>query len=640
MDYRDIEKRAANEERGSQDVGFWWKATDSCSRAKLVCEAGKYLEEEDTARSDANLKYAKLYGGFDLQTFSVRGNRRPVEENQITLNVVASCVDALAAKVAKTKPRPTFLTDDGDYKAQRDAQNLDKFVKGLFYETDIYAHAQEVFFDGCTLDGGMLHVYLKPDNTVCFERAFVDELHVDEADARYGRPRQMFRKKLVQRETLMEEYGEDADRAAKIQAVPAAPTAYQRGFGDAVEVWECWHLPSGKSAGDGMHVIAIDGCELHSDKWPHDFFPFAPFRFVRRMMGFWGQGLAERLSGIQVEINRLLKSVSEQLKRKGRGRIFMPKSAGIPTAHIRNAIADIVQYNGNTPPVVDASNAVAAEEFTQIERLYQKAFQEAGISELSAAAKKPSGLDAAVALREFQDIESERFSLVCQGWDNLFMVATRIAFALLEEAKADIEVRVPGKRGYTLVRSKDLDLSLKKYVMQMYPVSSLPSTPAYRLQRVAELEDRQYIDKATARRLVDFPDIEAENKLASAALDDVDATLSAIMYEDPPRYMAPEEFQDLPLLLERATASYLRARHIEGMEFERLEMLIRLIDATKTLLTPPTPAGDVPGASTPQGPVEAPPMPMEGGGGGSASMSNQTNVNMPAAPAVPPLIGQ
>lgn len=637
MDYRDIEKEGSAEERRTKDVGFWWKEQDEQQRAKMVVAAGTDLESESIPRSNANLRFAKLYGNFDLTSFGIREYHKPTEVERITLNVIASCIDSLAAKVAKTKPRPTFLTDDGDFKAQRDAQNMDKFVKGMFYETDIYTKAVPVFYDGLVLDIGALHVYLDEDGNVQFERAFSDELYVDEIDGRYGSPRQLIRKRLMSREKLLEEFGDTPEKADAIMREKAAPMALRRGFGDFIAVWEAWHLKSGKKAKDGIHIIAIGECELACDEWPHEFFPFAFFRFTDRVLGFYGQGLAERLNGIQVELNRLLKSVSEQLRRKGRGRIFMPKSAGVPTSHLRNEIADIIQYNGNVPPQVDASNAVAAEEFQQIERLYQKAFQEAGISELSAAAKKPSGLDAAVALREFQDIESERFALVCQRWDKLFMDATRIAFALLEEAGKDIVVRVPGKRGFTLVHAKDLDLDISKYVMQMYPVSSLPSTPAYRLQRVKELEDAQYIDKATARRLVDFPDIEAEDKLASAALDDVDATLSAIMYEDPPRYMPPEEFQDLPLLLERATASYLRARHIEGMEEKRLELLIQLIDETKTLLTPPTPAGDMPGESTPQGPASAPPMPPENT---SNSMSNQTNVNVPAAPAVPPLIGQ
>ena len=206
-----------------------------------------------------------------------------------------------------------------------------------------------------------------------------------------------------------------------------------------VEVWEAWHLPSSKTAGDGWHSIVVGDVELVGEPWTHDFFPFVFLRFSNRVLGFWGQGVAERLSGIQVEMNRLIRSVSEQLRRKGRGRIYAPYGSKIVPAQLTNGVADIVTYSGGVPPTIDNSNAVAPEEFNQIERLWRFAFQVIGISELSAAAKKPSGLDAAVALREFNDIESERFADLQGRWDQLFLDLAEICIEL---------VSANGGRGY------------------------------------------------------------------------------------------------------------------------------------------------------------------------------------------------
>ena len=55
------------------------------------------------------------------------------------------------------------------------------------------------------------------------------------------------------------------------------------------------------------------------------------------------------------------------------------------------------------------SEKISQDLFMHLDRLYNRSFEIAGISQLSAQSSKPSGLDSGRALREFSDIESERF---------------------------------------------------------------------------------------------------------------------------------------------------------------------------------------------------------------------------------------
>ena len=123
----------------------------------------------------------------------------------------------------------------------------------------------------------------------------------------------------------------------------------------------------------------------------------------------------------------------------------------------------------------------------------------------------------------------------------------------------------------------DIDLDKDAYVMTMFPVSSLPSTPAARLQRVEELRQAGYIDMPTAKRLLDFPDIEAEENLSNAAADDVDACISKILDDATPTYPHIEAYQSLDLIMSRAVSAYLFAKH-HGADQKRLDMLRRYID--------------------------------------------------------------
>lgn len=592
---------------------FWWNEPQADDRASRLVGAGRSIKGHQLDRSQANYRHAAMYGNFDSLGFtSSRDYARSASspKNKISLNLIASCIDALTAKIAKNKPRPSFLTSGGNYLQQQKAKNLDKFIRGVFYEMNIYLHAVMMFVDALVFGTGVLKLFVNADGRIRSERILPDEIFVDEADGLYGTPRQLLQRKMVAREVLLTEFGDDANTRDVIEKAKSPDDVDTlSGFGDLVEVWEGWHLPSGPGAKDGKHVIAIDGCELFSEDWTKDYFPFVFMHYKRKLLGFWGCGVAELLSGIQLELNRLLRSVSEQLRRKGRGRIFVPIGSKVVAAHMTNNIADVVFFNGQ-PPVVDNANHVAPEEFMQIDRLYGKGYQEVGLSELTAGSKKPSGLDAAVAIREFNDIESERFIMLGKNWEQAFLDAARIILDLVPDAAPDYSVTLADKKKMERVKWSDVALDKEAYIMQMFPVSSLPQTPSHRKQAVMELVEGGFIaDKAEAMRLLDFPDLESENNLAVAAVDDVDATISAILDTTTPKFNPPDEFQNLPLLIQRATAAYLRAKH-HGAEEKRLAMLRRLIDGAAAILKPkPQPQPSMPMTPGIAAGVEAPPMP-------------------------------
>lgn len=616
--------------------GYWWDAEEPKDRAALVIASASHVKEMSHERSMANLRHARLYGNFDQLGFGPRDYTRTASHptNRIALNVIASCIDTLVSKIAKNSPRPSFQTTRGNFKQRQKAKRLDQFVRGLFYEAEVYKHTAVQFFDGCWAGTGVLKVFLNHAKRIRVERTFPDELYVDDVDGMYGAPRQLYQRKLIPRDVLLAD-PDFSDSQEKVAAITEAATPSEaeatRGFGDVVEVWESWHLPAYKGAGDGHHVIAIDGCELYHEEWKHEFFPFVFFRYKPRVLGFWGQGLAEELTGIQLEINRLLRSVSEQLRRKGRGRVFLHGDSKVVPAHLTNGIGDVVKYFGTNPPVVDNSNAVAQEEFVQLDRLVRYAYQLAGISEMSAGSKKPSGLDSAVAIREFSDVESERFALTGKRYEAIFLDLAKVMLALVgETGGSGYKVKVAGKRVVDEIDWKDIQLDEESYTIQMFPVSSLPQLPSARRQAVKELlQDGVITDMAEYRRLLDFPDLEEEGNLAAAALDDVDNTISKILDEEKPEYIPPDEHQNLQLLISRARAAYLRAKH-EGAEENRLSKLRTLIDQASALVLkaqkPPAPA------AAPAAPAPMPAAPMPG--------MPPIDINMlPAGPqpAVPPL---
>lgn len=617
----------------AERFGLWWKADTAEDRAAALVRTAESLKEQQSERSMLNLMHARLFGNNDITSFAGRTYSSTLVQNsqtRIAVNIIASCVNTLASKIAKSKPRPSCQTSGGSWSMQQKAQRLNAFLEGVFYEAKFYTVAAMQFICALVFGTGALKVFLNDEDRLEIENVFIDDLFVDDVDGRNGRPRQLFQKHIIPKDVLVEQYGEEYREAIEGATAPDDATT-EVGFADVVEVWEGWHLKSGSKAKDGKHVIAIKGCELFSEEWSHPFFPFAFMRFEKKLIGFWGKGIPEALTGIQVSINRTIKSIDEQIRRKGKGRIFVQKGSKVLPSHLTNGIADIVEYLG-LPPQIDSSNAVATEEFMYLKDLIAQGYQEAGISQLSAAMKKPSGLDAQVAIREFTDIESERFALLSQDWDQNALNVADIGIALVSQNRgAGYKVRLPNKRYVVDIDWADIDMKRDDFILQMFPVSSLPAHPGARYQKVKEMYQDGVIDLATFKKLMDFPDIKAESDLGNAAMDDVACVIGYILDDAKPRYEPPDEYQNLELLISMATASLLYAKH-HGAEEERLEMLRRLIDEASalTLAAQAAAAAPAPGA-TPAAPGAPAPA-----GGGMGDMTQ--NVNVPVQPAVPPLI--
>lgn len=589
---------------------------------------GRALLEKSSRRKQKNLIHARLYGNTDIVGFGSRdfmrtvGNSTPINSTRIGYNVIGSVIEALNSKIGKMRPRPTFITDGGTWAQQQKARRLTSFVHGWFHECDIYVEAIMARLDAYVFGTGALYEYVDPKTKkIVVERQFIDELYVDDTDGKYRKPRRMFRRKVVDREALHEKFSKSREYESRLREAinnAKAPDEEIDGsrnedLSDPVEVWERWEI-----CGEKRHQMAVSTGMLLDEEWPLDRFPFVMRRYRPEVLGFWGKGVAEILTPIQVEMNRALRSVSEQLRRKGRGRIYAPINS-IDKNQVDNSFGSIVFYKGSVPPTTDNTAAVSPDEVAHYRQLKADAFEEVGLSQLSATSKKPSGLDAAVAMREYNDIETERFALDAQADEKMYMDCAELALDLIRAFVPDYVVALPKKRYSKKVSWGDIKLKRGEYIGQMFPVSSLPGTPAARRQAVEELRMGGYIDMATAKKLLDYPDLEAELSLANAALEDVDAMIGNILDEDTPVREPVDEFMNVPLLLERATAAFLFARR-HGAEEERLDMMRELIAEASAKAAaiaaaaapPPAAAGAAP-ALAPQGagpsPAPAPALP-------------------------------
>lgn len=588
----------------------WWLASNKADRASELISTASYLKDNQSFKFRAATLYARLYGNTPLFNVAGASSRlsgdKSLPLDRPTFNVVQSCVDTLTARLTQSRPRPVFLTDNGDYKRRSLAKQMDTFINGELYQTKAYQLGEFLLRDAEILGTGALKVF-EADKKVALERVLITELFVDYNDALYGQPRCLYQFKLVDREVLAESFPDAANTInLATQAFTDSSSESTNTTSDQVIVVEGWRLPSGEGSNDGKHIIACSSGSIVDEQYDSDSFPFVFLHYSPRLLGFWGQGLAEQLMGTQIEINKLLITISKSINLVGVPRVFVEEGSKVVKSHLDNQVGAIVTYRG-IKPSYETAPCVPQEIYSQLQRLIDYSYQQSGISALAAASAKPAGLDSGAALREYDDLQSDRFAAIAKRYDNVFIdLAYKIIYKAAEIAERDgsYQTVFPNKDGTRQIDLPDAALLKDPFIIQCYDSSSLPRDPAGRLSKVQEMMQAGIIDPAEGRRLLDFPDLSQDDKLSTAGEERILQVLDRIVEEG--IYTPPDPFMDL-ILAQRKAIQYYNLYVAANLEEEKAEMLRTFISQITDLQTPPAPPMQ-PVATSPTGVPAAPPV--------------------------------
>lgn len=568
----------------------WWDSSEQDLHANVFAYIG-YLDSHQGYRSADNLRFARLYGNYELlglDSYSyTRVETSYAVSHRVTLNVIQSMIDTVVSKITKNKPKPTFLTDGGDFSLQQKAKKLTKYMEGIFSSSKFYQHARKAFTDSCIFGTGAVKIF-EDNGQIKAERVLIDEIKVDDTEAFYGNPRQIHQVKYIHKDVLKQMF---PDHAAQIEVATNHENKYSASNSmhdkRLVKTVESWHLPSGNpeemDKNDGKHTISISNATLFEEAYTKQYFPFVFFRWNERPVGFFGQGLAEQLQGLQLEINKILRTIQVSMHLTSVPKVFVEASSKIVTAHLNNKIGGIIKYAGQKPSY-EAVNAIPQDLFMHLDRLYQRAFEIAGISQLSAQSKKPSGLDSGKALREFNDIETERFMSVGQRYEEAFVRAAEIIVDMsrdLYNYDKDLAQKVKSGKFVETIRWDEVNMDNDKYMMQIFPTSSLSNSPAGRLQEVQELIQAGFINREQGLKLLDFPDLEGAYNLLNAGYENIEAMIDRMMTNGD--YETPEPFQNLEMGIEMCQQAYLHYR-AQNAPDDKLELLRRWMEDAQSLL--------------------------------------------------------
>ncbi len=587
----------------------WWEHDDPHNWIT------QYITQSECANPDWRrraLDYARLYSnsnflGLDPYSYSrldidgrinTHGNG-----GRIKLNVIGSIIDTLLSNIAGDMPLVNCLPEGADWNTRVKCKRLQKFLNTELTSKKAYPEALLAFLDMCVFGTGVLYPYSEWGE-LRVDRVIPTEIYVDEVEACYGKPRQIHRVRAISRQVAEELFPEHTDQIRIAQLWRPEGQAYRETLSDVITLRESWHLPSSPEAGDGRRVVTIDNATLLDEPYESSVLPFIFIRWKQPLMGFWGTGIPEELAGIQIEINTILMSIQKAFHLLGNPMVFIPAGSAISKAHINNRIGVIIPYNGPTPPQVTTHRTVHPEVTMHLDRLYERAYQITGVTQLRAQGQKPSGIDSAKGIREYDDITSQRFIVVSNQWEQMFVdLAYRwvdIAKRMAAEGEPP-KSRTTGSRWVNTIKWSEVDLDRDRFVINIDTSNRLPQSKAGRTQESLELLRAGAITVEEWRDLQNYEDLESNASLERASRDYLREVASQMLDEG--RWIPPEEYDNLVWGRDYFMKTLQEAK-LAGAPEERTELIKRWIDEATDMLEPPPPPFQPPTPGPAAGPQQ------------------------------------
>jgi hypothetical protein len=482
-----------------------------------------------------------------------------VDGTQTQLNLIKSCIDSVASRISQANVRPFFNPVNGNYDTNAACETAQHFFDIWLDEQHAYPKSVACFRDAATYDIGVM--YVNPLSKG-LQRLAPWEYFLDPAEYYHGAvTRAMVLKKFYPLAGVAL-WSDSKEIKALFESDPHAQGEYATYY-DLYkgEVWQFYdHIQL--AAPEKLDFTQYGGLYRR---------PFVEMFYTKPMRGFYSVGLADDLYPIQKQVDELVRRLDNASRKAVLNMIMVPNGSGLKASNLENGVT-AYQYNpgpdGGKPDVITPP-AINPQYLQLLEMYMDKAYQMAGISQLSAQSQKPSGLNSGKALQTMEDIESDRFNTQLQQFTHFLVDVARVSIDVFP-GKDPILPRDIGRGKLTwgdIRKQRDL------FSVQFSAASSLSKDPEEKRNEIQFLIDSGMIDKGSIARFYQMPDLEGVYTLASSAENYVERIIQNAIKDGQIDYA---ETIDLQLLKSKALAklNQLNAADDDPLYIDRLTDLL------------------------------------------------------------------
>lgn len=458
-------------------------------------------------------KYHRNYRRYNYTPFAQLKNIRdpsvvgyyeqPAEIEEDTtatpqLNVIKSCIDTLTSKIAQSKVRPFFNTQNGSFKDIQTVKQAQAFFDLYYDMQNVNKKVSEAFRDCCIFDTGVIYINELTKN---IEKALPFQVYVRPAEVNYNKITRVYYERTDYPTTLLDD--------KLINKLNNNSTDYVT-YGVYYDTFN--------------HIKAeiVEGRVFRVSDYQADRIPFIFLHYSSPILGNTSQSVVDMLNSIQLEIDNLMMKIKDASQLNPALTFCVPKGSSVKTSQLNNRVGQILEYtatpNMTGSPVTVATPAFIDGQYMQlIEELKQSAYELVGISQLSAMSTKPTGLDSGVALSTMENIESDRFETQLNQVIRAYVDIAKTCIAVFPAE----DTILPEDNQRLSIKWKDIVEESNKMVVQFSAADSLSKDPSTKLQQLQMLAQTGIIPVTRIAQFMELPDIQSGYSLSNNAINAV-----------------------------------------------------------------------------------------------------------------------
>ncbi len=515
------------------------------------------------------------YGDADNQLGS------PFNVNsRINFNITAALIDTLSAKLASLNAVPQAVTNKGNSKGRKLAEDVNDNIKGVFHKHNVSHLINLAYKDAMISRVGYLKV-VHDNGDIRIDRVYADEVLIDTSDGYYNNPYKMIHRKSIPVHVLLNKYPKFKTQIMSCQLLDTRKfNSYNNT--PSIMVAEAWckntYLEKGR------HVISVENADLLDEEWDKDYFPILKCDYSEPVIGYVGQSLVDELDPIQREIDRVLVTMQAIMRIVSIPRVFVDTNSQLNKQHMTNKVGLMLEYDAKqgVAPIIHNGAAMPPELPQHIQFLIEQAYARVGLTPMDSQGqqKTGSGNQSGEALKTMTEIKSERWQLLQHNYEQSHVQLADIILSELQGTNIKMSV-LDRHIGLKQVSTKSLPKTKDSYVLQVFPVSSLPDSIPDLIDSVQQMLQLGVIQPAQVPDLFNMPDLDAFVSLQSAPRKLIDKKIEEMM--DGGKYWNPEPYHDLDYALGTALQHYSWGQLNDASEKE-LKLMRRFINDIKSLM--------------------------------------------------------
>jgi hypothetical protein len=471
-----------------------------------------------------NCKYRRNFRWYNAtKTASLENIKNPMvlgyingteqgEEEDTTpnpqLNIIASCIDTLHAKIAESKVRPFFTTINGTFKDIQTVKQTQHFFDIMFEEQGINKTVSDAFRDACIFDTGVIYI---DEETATVRRALPFQVYISPSEANY--------------KNITKCYYEQRD--FPVTCLPEKVLVKFKNknldFVDFGIYYDTFNKTKAYTA-NGSFVLA--------EEWDKDVIPFIFLHYKNPILGNVSISVVDMLINIQQEINILMAKIKDASQINPANTYFVPDGSSIKAQQLNNRVGNVITYKpqaaGGVPVVVSTPAFIDNQYMSLMDSLVQKAYDIVGVSQLSATSRKPSGLNSGIAIATAEDIEADRFETQLNQVIRAYVDIAKTCIKIFDK---NSEV-LPSSKYRCSIKWSDVLKEADNMNIQFSGADNLSKDPSTKLQQLQQLATAGVIPAARISQLMQIPDLEMGYSLANNAIEAVMEVIKNCIEED------------------------------------------------------------------------------------------------------------